>query len=84
MLTRLFTGRLGRSVANAAARAAHPAPAPYPVQRALYAPVRAAAETANDPGAMQMWAGQSAPLARVEPAGALATRLWDEARVLLP
>jgi nitronate monooxygenase len=84
MLTRLFTGRLGRGVANAATRAAHPEPAPYPVQRALYAPVRAAAEAANDPGAMQMWAGQAAPLARVEPAGALAIRLWDEARALLP
>lgn len=83
MLTRLFTGRLGRGVANAAVRAAHPDPAPYPVQRALYAPLRAAAEAANNPAAMQMWAGQAAPLARAEPAGALAARLWDEARALI-
>lgn len=83
-LTRLFSGRLGRGVANAAVRAAHPAPAAYPVQRALYAPVRAAAEAAGEPGAMQMWAGQAAPLASAEPAGTLTARLWDGARALLP
>jgi nitronate monooxygenase len=32
---------------------------------------------------MQAWAGQSAALARAEPAGALARRLWDEAQALL-
>jgi nitronate monooxygenase len=54
------------------------------VQRALFAPVRAAAEKANDPAAMQMWAGQAARLAAAEPAGALAARLWEESRALLP
>jgi nitronate monooxygenase len=46
--------------------------------------VRAAAEKANDPAAMQMWAGQAARLAAAEPAGALAARLWEESRALLP
>lgn len=83
-LTRIFSGRLGRGIANAVVRAPAPSAADYPVQRALFAPVRAAAETANDPAAMQMWAGQGARLAAAEPAGALATRLWEEARALLP
>lgn len=84
MLTRMFSGRLGRGVANAVLRAEAPPAAPYPVQRALFAPVRAAAEKANDPGAMQMWAGQSSRLAAAEPAGALTERLWREAEALLP
>lgn len=83
-LTRIFSGRLGRGIANEVVRAAAPPAAPYPVQRALFAPVRAAAEKAGDAGAMQMWAGQGARLAATEPAGALAARLWEEARALLP
>jgi nitronate monooxygenase len=43
-----------------------------------------AAEAANNPAALQMWAGQSARLAAAEPAGALTARLWQEAQALLP
>jgi len=83
MLTRVFSGRLGRGIANAVARNAPPAAA-YPVQRAMFAPVRAAAEKANNPDALQMWAGQAARLAKAEPAGALTARLWQETQALLP
>lgn len=87
MVTRAFSGRPGRSVANAYACAAAskeaPSPAPYPVQRALTGPMRVAAAKANDPDRMQMWAGQSAGLARAEPAADLATRLWAEAQAIL-
>lgn len=83
MLTRVFSGRLGRGIANAVTRDAPPAAA-YPVQRVMFAPVRAAAEKANNPDAMQMWAGQAARLATAEPAGDLTTRLWAEAQTLLP
>ena len=88
VLTRAFSGRLGRGIRNAVTQAfAGPAdarPAPYPVQRALMAPVRAAAERAGDASLMQAWAGQGAALARDEPADALTRRLWEEARALLP
>jgi nitronate monooxygenase len=42
-----------------------------------------AAVKAGDTSRMTMWAGQSAALARAEPAGDLATRLWSDARALL-
>jgi nitronate monooxygenase len=68
MITRAFTGRPARSIANEYARAAAssdaPPPAPYPVQRGLVTPVRNAAHRAGDASRMQLWAGQSAALAR--------------------
>ena len=85
MLTRAFSGRAGRSIATTYARAAAdgPVPAPYPVQRALTQGMRDAAAKAGDLGRMQAWAGQSARLARAEPAGALVHSLWDDARRFL-
>ena len=87
MLTRAFSGRAGRSVATAYAKAAAapdaPVPAPYPVQRALTARMRAEAGKAADIGRMQAWAGQSAALAKAAPAAALVQSLWDETKALL-
>ena len=85
MVTRAFSGRAGRSLATAYARAAAegPPPAPYPVQRGLTAGMRAAAAREGDLGRMQAWAGQSAGLARAEPAGVLLQRMWAEAQALL-
>jgi nitronate monooxygenase len=42
--------------------------------------MREAAVKAADVSAMQAWAGQSAMLARPEPAGELVARLWQEAQ----
>ena len=87
MLSRAFSGRPGRSIATAYARAATaphaPSPAPYPVQRGLTQPMRVDAQRKGDAERMQMWAGQSAALARAEPAGGLVQRLWDEAKALI-
>ena len=86
-ITCAFSGRPGRSVANAfvsAANAPHaPRPAPYPVQRGLTGAMRQAAQQAGDAERMQLWAGQSAKLAQDQPAGVLCQHLWQEAIRLL-
>jgi nitronate monooxygenase len=86
-VTRVFTGRPARGIVNDYVRAATapdaPTPAPYPVQSRLAYPLRMAAAKAGDKRRMTMWAGQSASLARAEPAADLATRLWAEAQALL-
>ncbi len=81
MITRAFSGRPGRSIATEFVRAASigPRPAPYPVQRGLTAAMREAARKAGDVERMQMWAGQSAKLARAEPAGTIIRQLWEDA-----
>jgi nitronate monooxygenase len=87
LVTRAFSGRAVRSLANAYARAAiapdAPRPAPYPVQRALVAAMREAAARDNDIERMQALAGQSAGLALARPAGEIAETLWEGAKGLL-
>ncbi len=85
VLTRAFSGRLARGMANAATRAFEVTPpAPYPLQRVLTTAMRAEATRANDLSRMQAWAGQGAAMARAEPAAELTRRLWSEAEALLP
>ena len=87
MTTRALTGRLARAVATdfvkAAASPDAPPPAPYPVQRGLTAPMKAVGAAGGDPHRMQLWAGQSAAMARPIPAATLLQRIWEEARALL-
>lgn len=84
VLTRGFSGRLGRSIANEATRAFDAVePAPYPIQRHLTGPMRAAAGQADDPARMQLWAGQGVALGTAEPAGDLVARVWGEAQAIL-
>lgn len=87
MITSAFTGRPGRGIANAYAQACSapeaPHPAPYPLQRGLTRTMREAASKVGDAEKMQMWAGQSAKLARTEPAGDVALMLWERTLNLL-
>jgi nitronate monooxygenase len=87
MVTRAFSGRAGRSIANDYARAAAsadaPLPAPYPVQRGLTQAMRDAAVKANDLARMQPWSGQSGRLAQSRPAGEIVASMWAEAVKLL-
>jgi len=85
--TRAFSGRLGRSVATAYARAANapdsPRPAPYPVQRGLTQAMRDVAVKASDIERMQAWSGQSGGLAPARPAGEIVRDLWEGAIALI-
>jgi nitronate monooxygenase len=88
MPTRALTGRLGRAVATkfvvAAAAVDAPRPAPYPVQRGLTQAMKEAGAAANDHHRMQLWAGQSAAMAKQTPAGDLVRDIWKQAVSLLP
>ena len=87
MITRAFSGRPGRSAANAYVRAANsptaPSPAPYPVQRGLTRAMREAANKCNNVDSMQLWSGQSARLAQSQPAANITQQLWEAASQLL-
>ena len=79
-LTRAFTGRRARGIANRW-MAEHEADAPvaYPDVHHVTAPVRAAARQAGDPDAINLWAGQAYPLAQERPAAEIVATLAAEA-----
>ncbi len=85
--TRAFSGRLGRSIRTVYAVEAGgrdaPAPAPYPIQRALTQAMRNEAVAEDDIERIQAWAGQSASLASDRSATEIVASLWSDAQALL-
>jgi len=82
VLTRLFSGRHGRSIANgftremASAEAEVPA---YPLQNALMLPIRRAAAASGNPDRLNLWSGQAAALTRPRAAAEYLETLVREA-----
>lgn len=79
--TRAFSGRPARGIVNRAMTELEAAPdaiLPYPYQNGLTRPLRTAAAQAGRAELLSLWAGQGAPMARREPAGALVRRLVEE------
>ncbi len=74
-VTRAFTGRRGRGLANRFMRDHADAPSAYPHIHHLTAPLRAAARAAGDADSFNLWAGTAVALAREEPAAAVVERL---------
>lgn len=86
IVTKAFSGRAGRSIANqyalAMERVDSPKPAPYPVQRGLTQTMRSAATKENKVDSMQAWAGQSAGMAQVTSATKITQDIWLSAKSL--
>jgi nitronate monooxygenase len=81
-MTSLFSGRLARSIPNRLIEElgpVHPDTPAYPHATTALAPLRRAAEAQGLDDFTPLWAGQGAPLARVEPAKELAERLLRDA-----
>jgi nitronate monooxygenase len=85
--SRVFSGRLGRSVRNKytnSATSSHaPNPAPYPIQRKLTQAMRDDSIKSNNLDGMQAWTGQSAKLALDIPAKEIVIKLWDGVQTIL-
>jgi nitronate monooxygenase len=83
-LTRAFSGRSARGIVNRfMSEHDDHAPAGYPEVHHLTTPIRAAARGADDPSAINLWAGQSHELVRAAPAQELVRSLAGEARDVL-
>jgi nitronate monooxygenase len=80
-LTRAFTGRTARGIANRFMREhSDHAPAAYPAVHYVTAPIRAHGRAEGDPDLVNLWAGQAHELAREVPAAELVRELHEEAR----
>jgi nitronate monooxygenase len=76
-LTRAFTGRQARALANSFVRDHEDAPEGYPAIHHLTAPIRAAAAAAGDAERLNLWAGTGWRQAAEGPVSAIIARLLD-------
>ncbi len=82
VLTRAFTGRRARGIANQFIRDYGPiAPSAYPHVHYLTASLRAAAREAQDPDRINLWAGEAHTLASERPAAELVCSWSHEAHM---
>jgi nitronate monooxygenase len=83
ILTRAFSGRYARGLANRFALEHHAqAPRAYPELHYLTRPLRAAATRAGDDSVPNLWAGTGWRQLRFEPAGSIIGRIATEAKQL--
>ncbi len=85
LLTRAFSGRLARGIANSFAvemKAHAHELLRYPAQNNLTRPMRTAAARQGDADRLSLWAGQAAPLARAMPAADLVALLVKESAAI--
>jgi nitronate monooxygenase len=86
LFTNLLTGGLARGLRGRLTDELGPvrseAP-PYPLASAALAPIRAAAEKQGEYGFGPMWAGQSAPLGKPQPAAELTRKIAADALAIL-
>jgi len=81
VLTRAFSGRLARGIANRLHdQYAGDAPRAYPEIHHLTSPLRAHGRAAGDPDLINLWAGQAHRMAAELPAEELTLRLAQDAR----
>ena len=81
MLTRAFSGRYARGLANEfAVTYSGAAPEAYPEVHHLTRPLRAAATRAGDPGTPNLWAGMGWRGVTSDPAGLVVRRIASELR----
>jgi nitronate monooxygenase len=84
VLTRAFSGKLARGIANRFTEAMASAPLlPFPLQNGLTADLRQAAARAGRSDLMSLWAGQGRPLATSRAASALVRDLVAETRAAI-
>jgi nitronate monooxygenase len=74
-VTRAFSGRRARALANEMVRAHRDAPPAYPEINNATRPLRAAAAQAGDTGHMSLYAGAGFRLAEARPAAEVVARL---------
>lgn len=77
-LTRAFTGRVARSLANGFMERHPSAPAAYPEVHQLTGPMRARAKSTGDADRLHLWAGTGWRFARAQPAAEIVALLSPE------